>query len=171
MTSIKKKDSEHISWCVCYFFLLGMPRHSHYMGKCGYARRLTIFPIYPVFSGDTNSHKAFSDSIFGCVGRHYLLGGQTHLFIPLSIYIPAESSIPRYQELRSEMFLTSPPDAYYSCPIAQSLTNSPPQVVTQDYVQLSSIGKPSCLYIKKVIAKALTPDQWQRLHDLGFSQL
>ena len=90
---------------------------------------------------------------------------------PLSIYIPAESSIPRYQEMRSAMFLESPPDAYYSCPVAQTLTNSPPQVVKQDYVQLSSIGKPSCLYIKKVIAKALTPDQWQRLHDLGFSQL
>ncbi len=88
---------------------------------------------------------------------------------PLSIYIPVESAIPKYREMRDAMFLQAPPDAYYNCPVAQTLNNSPPQVVTQDYVQLLSTGKPGCLYIKKAIVRELAPDQWRQLQELGFA--
>ena len=106
MTSIKKKDSEHISWCVCYFLLGFDASPQSLYGKMwireGVASQYSQYTQYS--QAIQIAIKPSTDSIFGCVGRHYLLGGQTHLFIPLSIYIPAESSIPRYQEMRALCF-------------------------------------------------------------------
>lgn len=90
---------------------------------------------------------------------------------PLSIYIPVESSLPQYQEMRRMMLLESPPDAYYNCPVMQKSLPSLPELITQEYVQLLSMGEPGCLYIKKARVNELTPNQWRQLQELGFTQL
>ncbi len=87
---------------------------------------------------------------------------------PLSIYIPMESMIARYQDMRLAMFAHTPPDIYYSCPQLQSPYNSLPDTILHDYVQLHSLGSPSCLYVKVSIAQTLTQDTWRRLGQYGF---
>ncbi len=89
---------------------------------------------------------------------------------PLSLYIPTESSILKYQTMRTTMFRETPPDMYYSCPALQSSGNSLSREVLHKYVQLTSMGKPGCLYITAELFDALTESQWKQLTGLGFSQ-
>lgn len=90
---------------------------------------------------------------------------------PLSLYIPTASSIPKYESMRRTMFRETPPDVYYSCPALQSSGNGLPREVAHKYVQLASMGKPSCLYVTTELFNALTKSQWDQLNGLGFSQL
>lgn len=85
---------------------------------------------------------------------------------PFSLYIPIQSRIPKYQQMRYTMFREKPPDVYYSCPELQTPYNSLPAFVTPMYTQLYSLGSPSCLYVKNTIIFGLTEDQKNRLKAL-----
>lgn len=88
---------------------------------------------------------------------------------PLSLYIPVEAGIPRYQALRSAMFTDTPPDVYYSCPILESSQNRLPESVRPTYTQLLSMGKPGCLYIQTSMMRGISDIQRQELGRLGIT--
>ncbi len=86
---------------------------------------------------------------------------------PMSLYIPVEAGIPRYQALRATMFSQTPPDVYYSCPALQTSYNRLPEDVRATYVQLLSLGKPGCLYVRRTRMQNISADTWQQLGRLG----
>ncbi len=88
---------------------------------------------------------------------------------PYSLYIPVAAGVSPYKEARRHMFVTTPPDIYYSCPALQTVFNALPADVVADYVQLNSQGIPSCLYLKKTKVATLSKDQYEQLKQYEFT--
>lgn len=99
----------------------------------------------------------------------YWESGSTSSY-PLSLYIPAEATISKYQNMRHTMFVSTPPDIYYSCPKSQTVWNTLPADVASTYIQLYSLGRPGCMYIKRSVVETMTLKQWDKLRELGITQ-
>lgn len=86
-----------------------------------------------------------------------------------SWYTSVMPLIPLYNEARKEMFTTNPPDFYFgSCPKEQNKERILPELVQPLYVNLSSGGNPTCLWVKKEKLAQITPNQWKKSQELLF---
>lgn len=74
-----------------------------------------------------------------------------------------------YSNARTEMFQKNPPDFYYgSCPKDTAPWHHMPSFVRNDYVQLTSSSKPTCVYVHKNKIKEISKEQWNRANEFLF---
>ena len=69
----------------------------------------------------------------------------------------------RYRQARLDMFATSPPDFYYRfCSKKIMPDYFLPKTYENDYQNIYSIGKPTCLYIRKEKIHSIDNKRWQK---------
>lgn len=69
----------------------------------------------------------------------------------------------RYRQARVDMFATSPPDFYYRfCTKEIVFDYFLPEAYENDYQNITSLGKPTCLYIKKSKIENIAEERWQK---------
>lgn len=80
-----------------------------------------------------------------------------------SWYTSAMPDFFRYQQARLDMFAASPPDFYFRfCTKEIRSDYFLPKVYEDDYVNMYSGEKPTCLYIKKSKIKDISESKWQK---------
>ena len=72
----------------------------------------------------------------------------------------------RYRQARLDMFATSPPDFYYRfCTKSIILDYFLPKAYENDYQNIYSDGKPTCLYVKKSKIENIAEERWQKARE------
>jgi len=111
-----------------------------------------------------------SDTLF-LDGFDDLIYWQAKLTSPYkySWYTSGMPFIDIYAKARLEMFQENPPDFYYgTCPKDTAPTHLMPSFVRKDYIQLNSLGKPTCVYVRKAKIKDISKEQWNRANEFLF---
>ena len=111
-----------------------------------------------------------SDTLF-LDGFDDLIYWQAKLTSPYkySWYTSGMPFIDKYAKARLEMFEKNPPDFYYgTCPKDILESHLMPSSVRKDYVQLTSLDKPTCVYVHKTKIHDISKEQWRKANEFLF---
>lgn len=88
-----------------------------------------------------------------------------------SWYTSVMPRLPKYNQARLEMFANRPPDFYYgSCPGKETSFPVLPEDIRKDYQQLNSLGKPTCLYVKKKKMPQISEEKWKKAEEFLYER-
>lgn len=91
---------------------------------------------------------------------------------PYSWYTGLMLGFSLYNDARLKMFAQNPPDFYYgTCPDDLAGAHHMPQSMKKEYQQLYSLGKPSCLYVKKTKLPEISEKQWEDAKRFNFERI
>lgn len=129
----------------------------HYEFITNYGKELQVGEVVRLLSEPTDT--LYLD------GADDLIYWQAKLLSPYkySWYTSRMLSFSRYQQARLDMFATSPPDFYFRfCSKKIVIGYFLPKAYENDYQNIYSEGKPTCLYVKKSKIKDIQEDKWQK---------
>lgn len=78
------------------------------------------------------------------------------------------ADVPTYRDAKAAMWQEIPPDFYVGLCNREDPANTslPPSLVDQ-YLRLTQNGKPSCIFVRTTVARAITLTQWQSVLDFS----
>lgn len=83
-----------------------------------------------------------------------------------SWYTSVMPRIPKYSQARLDMFADDPPDFYYgTCPGKEVPSWMMPENIRDEYQQLYSSGKPTCLYVRKAKIPQISKERWEKARE------
>ncbi len=78
------------------------------------------------------------------------------------------ADVPKYRDAKVAMWQDSPPDFYVGlCEGQDPMKTSLPKDVATDYLRLTQNGKPSCVFVRRSVARSITDDQWKSVLDMS----
>lgn len=153
-----------------FFYIFFQPSHfiyekmdPHFEFITNYGKELQTGEVIRILSkpSDTLFLDGFDDLIFW---QAKLASSYKY-----SWYTSRMPSIDVYSKARLEMFQKNPPDFYYgTCPKDTMATHIMPSFVRKDYIQINSLGKPTCVYIHKTKISDISKDQWRKANEFLF---
>lgn len=87
---------------------------------------------------------------------------------PYSWYTSLMPFFPVYTEARLTMFRETPPDYYYKACTPGS-ENDIPSSMSARYVRLEQGGKPSCLWVRADVVRAIGNSKWETVSEFSYS--
>lgn len=149
---------------ILFIYIVGSPKSfihekndPHYELITNYGKELQVGEVVRLLSKPTDT--LFLD------GGDDLIYWQAKRLSPYkySWYTSGMRSISRYRQARIDMFKNSPPDFYYRfCTKEKIADYFLPKSYENDYQILYSLGKPTCLYIKKSKIESIEEERWQK---------
>lgn len=146
------------------FYIAGSPKSfirekidPHYELITNYGKELQVGEVVRLLSKPTDT--LYLD------GGDDLIYWQAKRLSPYkySWYTSGMRGFARYRQARLDMFVTSPPDFYYRfCTKQVVLDYFLPKAYENDYQNIYSLGKPTCLYVKKSKIADIQEERWQK---------
>lgn len=137
----------------------------HYEFITNYGKELQVGEVVRLLSEP-------KDTLF-LDGADDLIYWQAKLLSPYkySWYTSFMPRFSRYSQARLEMFKTSPPDFYYRFCAKQEIPSySLPDEYRKDYTKLYSLGKPTCLYVKKTKIPKISKERWEKAKEFLYEK-
>lgn len=129
----------------------------HYEFITNYGKELQVGEVVRILSKPTDT--------FFLDGGDDLIYWQAKRLSPYkySWYTSGMNGFPLYRQARLDMFAVSPPDFYYRfCTKEIVVDYFLPKAYENDYQNIYSLGKPTCLYVKKSKIADIQEERWQK---------
>lgn len=149
---------------ILFVYIVGSPKSfirektdPHYEFITNYGKELQVGEVVRALSKPTDT--LYLD------GADDLIYWQAKRLSPYkySWYTSGMRGFSRYRQARLDMFATSPPDFYYRfCTKQVVLDYFLPKAYENDYQNIYSFGKPTCLYVKKSKMIDIQKERWQK---------
>lgn len=152
---------------ILFVYIVGSPKSfirekvdPHYEFITNYGKELQVGEVVRILSYPTDT--LYLD------GGDDLIYWQAKRLSPYkySWYTSGMSGFSVYRKARLDMFANNPPDFYYRFCSEQKVDNYYlPKVYENDYQNLFSLGKPTCLYVRKDKIPFISQAQWKRARE------
>lgn len=149
---------------ILFVYIVGSPRSftrekndPHYELITNYGKELQVGEVVRLLSKPTDT--LYLD---GADDLIYWQAKRTSSY-KYSWYTSGMPRFSRYRKARLDMFATSPPDFYYRFCTEKIVPDYfLPKAYENDYQNINSLGKPTCLYVKKSKIEDIGEERWQK---------